>query len=101
MYPLLQVIVLNGEGKALSVARGLVTAGELQQSLADAVASFQPQVAFICSHTESVISRNCTVLSLKAFARREAPYRLDSHTPGQPLSPLPVHLPMLLVSPSQ
>ncbi|KAL0025857.1 hypothetical protein WJX79_007375 [Trebouxia sp. C0005] len=37
------VIVLNGEGKALSVARGLVTAGELQQSLADAVASFHPQ----------------------------------------------------------
>ncbi|KAL0050943.1 hypothetical protein WJX82_010740 [Trebouxia sp. C0006] len=37
------VIVLNGEGKALSVTRGLVTAGELQQSLADAVASFQPQ----------------------------------------------------------
>ncbi len=47
MYSLLQVIVLNGEGKALSVARGLVTAGELQQSLADAVASFQPQVQLI------------------------------------------------------
>ncbi len=47
MHSSLQVIVLNGEGKALSVARGLVTAGELQQSLADAVASFQPQVAFI------------------------------------------------------
>lgn len=44
---LLQVIVLNGEGKALSVARGLVTAGELQQSLADAVASFQRQVALV------------------------------------------------------
>ncbi len=47
MYSLLQVIVLNGEGKALSVTRGLVTAGELQQSLADAVASFQPQVPLI------------------------------------------------------
>ncbi len=47
MYSLLQVIVLNGEGKALSVARGLVTAGELQQSLADAVVSFQSQVPLI------------------------------------------------------
>lgn len=38
------VLVLNGDGKALSVTRGLVTAGELQRSLIAAVAAFQAQV---------------------------------------------------------
>lgn len=40
----LQVLVLDAEGKALSVTKGLVTAGELQQSLTQAVASFSNQV---------------------------------------------------------
>lgn len=39
-----QVLVVDGDGKALSVTKGLVTAGELQQSLTRAVASFSSQV---------------------------------------------------------
>lgn len=39
--------MLNGDGKALSVTRGLVTATELQQSLTHAVTSFHSQVHFV------------------------------------------------------
>ena len=41
----MQVLVLDGEGKALSVTKGLVTAGELQQSLSTGLAAFSNQVA--------------------------------------------------------
>ena len=40
----MQVLVLNGEGRALSMTKGLVTAGELQQSLTRGVAAFSREV---------------------------------------------------------
>ena len=39
----MQVLVLDAAGKALSATTGLATAGELQQSLQTAVASFHKQ----------------------------------------------------------
>ena len=44
----MQVLVLDDEGKALTVSKGLVTAGELQQSLQKAVAAFQQHVRSCC-----------------------------------------------------
>lgn len=40
----MQVLVLDGEGRALSVTKGLVTASEIQQSLKRGVAAFSKQV---------------------------------------------------------
>lgn len=40
----MQVLVLDDEGRALSMTKGLVTAGELQQSLTRGVAAFSKEV---------------------------------------------------------
>lgn len=44
----MQVLVLDDEGKALSLTQGLVTAGELQQSLTRGVSAFSEQVFLHC-----------------------------------------------------
>lgn len=54
-----QVLVLNGDGKALSVTRGLVTAGELQRSLIAAVAAFQAQVLLLNSLFVQIAQGTC------------------------------------------
>ncbi|DBA79703.1 hypothetical protein WJX77_009871 [Trebouxia sp. C0004] len=96
------VIVLNGEGKALSVARGLVTAGELQQSLADAVASFQPQggsLPLTSPHSGSAAAPNASpnalgkevtssnpAPTLAPLESRPAPLTAESATTAVPAS---------------
>ena len=39
-----QVLVLDASGKAIAATRGLVTAGDLQQTLTQAVSKFHAQV---------------------------------------------------------
>ena len=93
---------MNGDGKALSVTRGLVTATELQQSLTNAVTSFHSQVHFVlCWHKppsmalKQAVNAAPQLLSIACAVddKVSTDGNIMSSMQGNPLPPQPVQSP--------